>query len=412
MTNHEFKEDTLDRLKIAKTYVDFINTLNHNHTIALDAPWGTGKTTFIKFMCDEFFVNEDVYINYNAWDNDYTNEPFLSLMSEFFTEIKEKKYTKSNDFDDIKKTIYKSSKVLIPAIAKGAANFLVGGKVIDDLEGIGKDIAKSLISDVPISLVNQTFDTLSKSKKSRSDFKIKLKETVKNILKENNKTRLIFIIDELDRCKPTFAIELLEDIKHLFSIDEIVFLIAVDKEQLSESIKAVYGSGFDATTYLHRFFDFELHLPIKRDNTFFAEKLEKVFGINNPNAIDTIHYAVENFDLTLRDFERILTEAYIIKELNNLSLENEYEYKMSLIVLLILKYKHIKAFDILENNLNQSTEDNMRKIGVLDNDNIVNNFFHSHLEFLCTKSTNHQSALRNPLNSLSKICIDQIHATL
>ncbi|QDE47832.1 hypothetical protein EIN43_17235 [Enterobacter hormaechei] len=60
-------------------------------------------------------------------------------------------------------------------------------------------------------------------------------------------------IDELDRCRPNYAIDMLETIKHLFDINNVVFVIATDKEQLSHSICSVYGSGFDATRYLDRF---------------------------------------------------------------------------------------------------------------------------------------------------------------
>ena len=60
------------------------------------------------------------------------------------------------------------------------------------------------------------------------------------------KKPMFVFIDELDRCRPTYAIELLETVKHLFDIPGLVFVIATNTDQLQHSIKAVYGAEFDA----------------------------------------------------------------------------------------------------------------------------------------------------------------------
>ena len=69
------------------------------------------------------------------------------------------------------------------------------------------------------------------------------------------------MIDELDRCRPTYAIELLEAAKHFFNVDHIVFVLCLDRAQLAHSVKAVYGASFDAEGYLWRFFDIDYRLP-------------------------------------------------------------------------------------------------------------------------------------------------------
>lgn len=73
---------------------------------------------------------------------------------------------------------------------------------------------------------------------------------------------MIFIIDELDRCNPYYAVKVLERIKHLFNIPNIVFVLSIDKEQLSNSIRGYYGSDLiKADEYLKRFIDIEYTLP-------------------------------------------------------------------------------------------------------------------------------------------------------
>lgn len=121
---HEFIDDNLDRKTLAKKYVLFLNKLQGNHTIALDAPWGSGKSKFIEFMTDEFERDDedkskDIYITYNAWENDYTDDPFLSLMSEFFETIIKKQYRGEDKLKGIMNTTFSASKHIGKGILKG-----------------------------------------------------------------------------------------------------------------------------------------------------------------------------------------------------------------------------------------------------------------------------------------------------
>lgn len=115
----------------------------------------------------------------------------------------------------------------------------------------------------------------TKTKGAIAEFKISLKKA----LNENdNATENLFVfIDELDRCRPTYAIELLERIKHLLDIDGLVFILAMDKDQLSHSVKAVYGNDFESKGYLSRFIDIEYTLSnTSLDN--FIDRLYANFG--------------------------------------------------------------------------------------------------------------------------------------
>lgn len=343
---NEFIQDNLNRKNLAKKYALFLNTLQGNHVIALDAPWGSGKSKLIDFMCSEFDENKDVYVKYNAWENDYTAEPLISLMSDIFKAFENKQYI---GVDKMKGLVSKISKIGLKglsAISKGTARIVLGeGGSNDAIEAV-KEIGKTFVDDN----VDNLFKTIDESKKSRIEFKIQLEKYTKQILKEKEKNKLFIIIDELDRCKPTFAIELLESIKHLFDIEEIVFFIAADRTQLAESIKSIYGQGFDSDTYLHRFFDMELHLP--------KINLEKHFEIisnqkfNNPEAYNNykcntyMTNAIHILNLTIRDFERILSEIIFLRDINTLK-HTEIEI---CIFLLILKYKEPDVYDVILKN--------------------------------------------------------------
>ena len=68
-------------------------------------------------------------------------------------------------------------------------------------------------------------------------------------------------VDELDRCRPSYSVELLERIKHVFSVKGAVFILAVDRDQLLSSISGVYGSNIDAPRYIRKFIDWNFSLP-------------------------------------------------------------------------------------------------------------------------------------------------------
>ncbi len=361
--NFTFKSDSKDftdelgREDIAELYVKFINELDGHHVVALDAPWGSGKSTLIDYMCEYFKNTEDVFVKYNAWENDYTEEPLISLMSDIFTEFKDKEYI---GIDKMKNHISKISKVGkkgATALLKGASRILLGESGSNDAIEAVKEASKIFVEDN----VDNLFKDIEESKKSRKEFKEELIKYTKNILNEKNRNKLIIIIDELDRCRPTFAIELLENIKHLFDIQNIVFFISIDKEQLSEAIKSVYGQGFDSYTYLHRFFDLELHLPKNKLSNFFKTIIKSRFSQID---LDTSDYdvllsnAIKCFNLSIRDFQRIANEIFSLYLLEKIKVD---DVKIC-IYFLILKYKEPEVYDIIFDNQTMNLEHNKTNI--------------------------------------------------
>lgn len=77
----------------------------------------------------------------------------------------------------------------------------------------------------------------------QKDIHAQIEELLASLLAERG-NRLVIFIDELDRCKPTFAIQLLERIKHYFSNDQITFVFSVNTTELQHTIKQYYGTGF------------------------------------------------------------------------------------------------------------------------------------------------------------------------
>ena len=132
----------------------------------------------------------------------------------------------------------------------------------------------NIYADIDINVL-ETFERLKKvcetnqKPEETSLTKEELRKLLKEIVKEK---KLVIFVDELDRCKPTFAISVLERVKHLFNIENIVWVFSINKAQLIMNIRHFYGE-IDAGQYLQRFFDFELQLPYKSAG-FFEQIIE------------------------------------------------------------------------------------------------------------------------------------------
>tara|TARA_B110000238_G_scaffold190393_1_gene223497 strand:+ start:76 stop:1488 length:1413 start_codon:yes stop_codon:yes gene_type:complete len=251
-----FANCKLDRQKYSSVLTNIINSYPYGFVLALNNKWGTGKTTFVK-MWEQDLKNTDFQTLYfNAWENDFENNPLTALMGELKT------LTTVDTEPSFKKTLKKAStltKHIAPIIAKAIADRYI------DTEGVKEAIVgvTNGLADVFENEVNE----YEKKKKSISDFRKSLSEFIANT---NKGKPLVFIIDELDRCRPNYAVSILEQIKHFFSVPNIVFVLSIDKEQLGNAIKGVYGSDdIDAEEYLRRFIDLEYSIPEPETGLFY-----------------------------------------------------------------------------------------------------------------------------------------------
>ena len=259
-----FDADCLDRKESVEVLTRIVSRIEGPCVVALDAPWGYGKTTFLKMW--EAWLRQEaqgfpVVACFNAWETDFTNNPFLALSSELTKELETcTKTALIPGFNTFKRTAEKLLRVAIPAIPQLAGSLLpVGGAAVETV----LSVLSAAVSDE-----TETNDYLE-TKAAIASFKDALGKLAQGLEKP-----LVIIIDELDRCRPSYAIELLEVVKHLFSVDNVVFVLAVNHAGLAHSVKALYGSDFDAEGYLRRFFDLDFQLPKPGREQFVQELLE------------------------------------------------------------------------------------------------------------------------------------------
>lgn len=220
---------------------------------------------------------ETIYLD--AWENDYHQDPIIPLIGALnpYLELENAKNA------DVKKAVI----VIIKQLVKILTSFDVDS-VLGDME---KQVETQSRNDLNI------FNNLEGQKKL-------IKEELQKV-SENKK--VFFFIDELDRCKPLFAINLLERIKHFLDIPNFVFIFSMDMSQLTPSIKKVYGE-IEVDKYFRKFFDLVFHLPMPKVDKYFNFLFtsNELSNIINSDYISVIREVIVFHDnLSLRECEKI-----------------------------------------------------------------------------------------------------------
>lgn len=303
-----FENDVLNRKSYWQSLANLIdNSSNDSLVISINSNWWEGKSYFLH-MWKNFLISEREYkvIYFDAFKSDFLDDPFVALLWELM-----KSY--ENDTTSLWKIKEKWGNILksiIPLSWKILARLALWW----DIESVDDQIEKAVDGDLA-QFVSKTLEEYTNKDKGISLFK----ETLEEIITE--KWKIVFIIDELDRCRPDFAVRLLERIKHFFDIKWLYFVLGINKAQLEKYIVNVYWE-IDANTYLHKFIDIETVLPkvLWEDHIddHYKNFINKSFwdydDVWNANLERVTQDYVKNLlldlsrpsNLTLRDIEKII----------------------------------------------------------------------------------------------------------
>lgn len=246
-----FKHDKLSRSESVDNIKRLLENVSSPLVFSVNAPWGAGKTTYMKMLNAQLSNAGHKTLYFSAWETDFAIDPLLAFIGEMnaglsgFLTDSPKKRKAWNKAKEIGAHILRRG---IPVSVKLATFGVVDADKVFEEESA--KLTETLSKDV--------VETYSKDKNAIAEFKKSVGEAVGGGAHDE---KVYLFVDELDRCRPTYAIELLERIKHLLDIEGLVFVLALDKMQLAHSVKAVYGADFDALGYLKRFIDIEFSLP-------------------------------------------------------------------------------------------------------------------------------------------------------
>lgn len=328
--NNPFCDDILGREGLADSLTTLVSDTEESVVIALNGGWGTGKTFFLdrwayKLQTLQAKGTNPCVIQFNAWQDDDVEDPLLALVGQIHKYLHAHRISKdpkiSEDFSCKLERFASEANRLLSIGAKHVSHS------VDHKIGVDVYAAVSDIANYQAKRVEQYEDAI----KARVDVKERLRDLASAVRKESG-FPLVVIVDDLDRCKPSFAISLLERIKHLFSVPGIVFVLGVDQNQLSCTLRNVYGEGFDAQNYLYRLFDVELFLPKPKLDAY-VKSLMSQYTIDDfikksalkkdadyiESTIDEFKavasYLAERHNMSLREVDRLIREVSIVLRL-------------------------------------------------------------------------------------------------
>ncbi|TPW25848.1 KAP family P-loop NTPase fold protein [Pararhizobium mangrovi] len=354
-----WRDDLLDRRLDAEHLLDFLVKRGRrraesgkpgSYVLNLDADWGRGKSFFMSRLHEMIEKKSHPTVFVNAWKDDFADDPLTAVMAEFDAYMDAEFPQESNAGTDIRETYNSLKRNFLPAaglLVKGAARRMASKAVgegldeawsliasdnsdeqsrgenssqAEDLEWNAEEYVNAAgqgIGNALGKLIDQTarleIAEFRASKASLTTFRNSLARFL-SALEHNGHKKLPFfvLVDELDRCRPTYAISMLERIKHLFNVPNVVFVLATDTRELAAAIGAVYGPSFSSRLYLQRFFDQSYVLPepsTERLVEFALEEsevdLRKVHSpLKGQDHVEFMAGFADHYSLTLREIER------------------------------------------------------------------------------------------------------------
>ena len=357
--SHNFDNCKLNRKEYGEFLSSYVTGEQDGFVLNLNGAWGAGKTEFLKRMYTDLLIKKHPCIYIDAWESDFSKDPLTVVTSELLNQLK----AFNSDINGEDASI-KLSK-LFSRVLKGTAVGLAGGLTkycLDDATMGASTMQEWLKDDSPTYM-----DFLTEEHSQQVDAIKMIREnltSLANVLESTYSVKLpiVVLVDELDRCRPTYAIEMLEVIKHFFKTDKFVFVVGTDTEQLSHSINAVYGSKFDSKQYLKRFFDRKATLPTPDIEEYLqANEIDysqynslKLFPVMHtlsiPQSINkTVSLLSMAYDLHIRDIDQLMNkfQSCLRSALSTVETTQKAQY-INFPALLIGIIEHDKSQEVYE----------------------------------------------------------------
>lgn len=326
----EFKrKETAEQIKsLLYSEVDISPTI-------IDGSWGTGKTEFC-FKLIELMQKDDTHhlLYVDAYQADHADEPLLTVLAEVLKLVPEEEGKRHSLIQKLLPAIRFGLKTTL----KAGVGHLLRQDASDIVEDFDKEIKQVTDKAIDASVEAILIDHIKASESLRA-----LQKALEELAKEKP---IIIFIDELDRCRPDFAVNMLEIIKHTFDVSCVQFVLITNTEQLKASINNCYGRRVDAKRYLDKFIKYSFMLsdqywgtPHKKESTSVAHyrnliqdsELLKTAKLDEAGAFDFVAHFIKLHSLSLREIESFVRQLEIYQILTkNKGFEERliYGYKL------------------------------------------------------------------------------------
>lgn len=385
--NATFRDDTFDR----KKYAQFAMQLIEEHprargacSIAIDAPWGVGKSTFLRMWINELDLGNQKYsawqefdppyesiflgksvlpIYYNAWENDFSDNALASILFSVCAQMEDRQQKGSflpEDESKIINFISTCAELLTTVFVYLQTN----DEVISNVGGATAGLASnSLLRIMSKYLQRKEKAPIQPSISAEYKRIQQIRDSFQDALEELAAISdgVIIFIDELDRCKPSFAIETLEAIKHYFNIPGLAFVFAADMPELAHAVGGRYGYKMNASGYLAKLFDYQMILPTPTARQMLMKDMDLIPESDN-TLLDCVQEIFLACDICPREVPIIVRRANLIWKINFDVAECSRSHAPYLMVVLLLcmKAKQPERYTAFVRNTGGWNGDNWR----------------------------------------------------
>lgn len=309
--------DILDRQETVQQLMDLLSTLadaRASCSFALNGKWGAGKTFVLNMLEEnlrEYQAGEKFLVfHYNCWQYDYYEEPLIAIVSAMLDSLEENVRLLPQKLCEAGKDSLRVAREALKVIALS---------FIENKIGVNPETLLEILENVQGSTVEafeeeHGYDNYYTFRKTLEDAKKELSKIAEN-------QTLVIVVDELDRCLPDYAVKTLERLHHLFAgMDNTVLLMALDRGQLENTVKQIFGEKVNCGAYLKKFIDFELKLNIGKINSRFREKYSDYIALFDSDILEPwagfdMYIAALFSEMEVRLQEHLIRKVKMIHEL-------------------------------------------------------------------------------------------------
>ena len=277
----------LGRKEFCQALIESITQIDPPVTIGLVGAWGSGKTRFLELLEADLRKRGTIMsVYFDAWARDFSEDPFASFCAEMHAQFARNNKTKVAETrvklrEKARKVIASTVGSGIKALGRASIHLAAAHTGLDPATAeAGSKVVEGPIEKaaekISDAIAGSMQESIEKAPDARREFRSALEDVVAAIGDDSSGSdcKLLILVDEIDRCRPDFAIRLLETIKHFFNVPRVTFLIAYDEKYTISAAKALYGQSFDAENYLRRFIDVRFWLPASDAQSFVRKVIE------------------------------------------------------------------------------------------------------------------------------------------
>jgi predicted KAP-like P-loop ATPase len=269
--------DEFRREQIADKVISLLTSDIDISPMVIDGHWGTGKTEFCHKLMGKFEAEHEHYrlLYIDAFQADHADNPLLTILAEVLSLLPDGEQKQS------------LREKIIPVVRYGIKTTLKAGVshlLRENADKIGEDLDQYLQEAADKAIDASVMAMLQDHEEAQRNLKA-LQSVLAKVAEDNP---IVIFIDELDRCRPDYSVQMLEVIKHTFHVNNVKFVLITNTAQLRAAINHSYGPLVDAQRYLDKFLKFSFCLPNVIPSNSSEKTLASVEHFNNLVSVSPI----------------------------------------------------------------------------------------------------------------------------